>query len=221
MIGNKNEQLAKLPFWDKLDKRQKEYAAHNAGVRRYEKGNIIHGNGNSCLGMIYVIKGKIRVYMLSEEGREITLFRLEEGDSCILSSSCVIEEITFDTQMVVEKDCELMVVNSGAFGQLADKNIYVKCFMYELATKRFSAVMFTMQQILFAKFDERLATFLLGEYDKTGNREIRMTHEQIAQQVNSAREVVARMLKRFVSEGLVELKRGSVILKDIDELGNL
>ena len=220
-MNNTKEQLVKLPFWDKLDNRQKEYATHHAGIRYYEKNNIMHGRGNSCLGMIYVIKGEIRVFMLSEEGREITLFRLEKGDSCVLSSACVIEEITFDTQMIAEKDCEIMVVNSVAFAQLAKENIYAKCFMYELATKRFSAVMFTMQMILFAKFDQRLATFLLSEYDKTGICEIRMTHEQIAQQVNSAREVVARMLKRFVSDGLGELKRGSVILKDIDELRNL
>lgn len=215
------KQLVNLPFWDNLDNRQREYVAYNAVIRRYERGNIIHGCGSSCLGMIYVLKGGIRVYILSEEGREITLFRLEEGEPCVLSASCIINKITFDTQMIVEEDCEVLVISSGDFEYLTEENIYVKCFMYELATERFSSVMWTMQQILFAKFDQRLSTFLLDEYDKTGNREIRMTHEQIAQHVSSAREVVARMLKRFVSDGLVELKRGLIMLKDIDGLRNI
>lgn len=213
--------LPKLPYWDALEERQKAYLASNASLRHSEKGEIIHGCGSVCLGMFYVLKGSIRVYLLSEEGREVTLFRLEEGDCCILSASCVINQITFDTQMVVERDCELLVVHSGAFAQLVEENIRVKCFMYELATERFSSVMWAMQQILFAKFDKRLAVFLLDEYDKTGRPEIRMTHEQIAVQVNSAREVVARMLKRFASDGLVEMKRGSIRLKDIDGLRNI
>lgn len=220
-MNDMKEQLIKLPYWDKLDNRQKESLAHNASIRSYEKGNIIHGCSSTCLGMINVMKGDIRVYMISEEGREITLFRLEEGDPCVLSASCIIREITFDTQMVAENDCELLIISSNDFKRLTDENIYVKCFMYETATERFSSVMWAMQQMLFAKFDQRLATFLLDEYDKTGNSEIRMTHEQIAQQVSSAREVVARMLKRFVSDGLVELKRGLITLKDIDGLRNI
>ena len=104
---------------------------------------------------------------------------------------------------------------------LAQQNIYARCFLYELATARFSAVMWSMQQVLFARFDRRLATFLLNEYERTGNAEIRMTHEQIAQHVSSAREVVARMLKRFASDGLVEMRRGAIRLSDPDGLRRL
>lgn len=213
--------LPKLPYWDALEEGQRAYLADNASLRHSEKGEIIHGCGSMCLGMLYVLKGSIRTYLLSEEGREVTLFRLEEGDCCILSASCVISQITFDTQMVTERVCELLVVNSGAFARLAEENIRVKCFMYELATERFSSVMWIMQQILFAKFDKRLAGFLLDEYDRTGRLEIRMTHEQIAVQISSAREVVARMLKRFASDGFVEMKRGCIRLKNIDGLRNI
>lgn len=93
--------------------------------------------------------------------------------------------------------------------------------MYELATERFSSVMWVMQQILFYGFDRRLATFLLNEYRRTGATSIRMTQEQIAQNVNSAREVVARMLKQFASDGLIENRRGVIVLKDIGGLENL
>lgn len=168
--------------------------------------------------MTYVLKGRVRTYLLSEEGREITLFRLEQGDPCVLSAACVVSQITFDTQMEAEQDCDLLVIPSAVFQRLTEENIYVKCFVYELMTERFSSVMWTMQQILFAKIDQRLAGFLLQEYDRTNDPRIRMTQEQIAQQINSAREVVARMLRRFQSEGLVEPGRGVILLRDVEGL---
>ena len=90
--------------------------------------------------------------------------------------------------------------------------------MYELATARFSNVMWTMQQILFFRFDQRLSSFLLQEYQRTKDPVIHMTQEQIAQNVNSAREVVARMLRQFVSEGILEIRRGVIEIKDIEAL---
>lgn len=207
-----------LPFYGDLSAEQRDLTLSGATIRLYGKGDFIHSMSDACLGMVYVLKGGIRVYLLSDEGREITLFRLEEGNPCVLSASCVVNQINFDTHMTAERDCELLVVNSATYKRLIEENIYVRCFTYELMTERFSSVMWAMQQILFSRFDKRLAAFLISEYDKTGNPEIRMTHEQIAQHVSSAREVVARMLKRFTADGLVVLKRGSIIIKDTDKL---
>lgn len=217
----KNNYPEQFPFWSNLNENEKNLVLRSTVIRNYAKGTDIYGYKDSCLGMIYIISGNIRVYILSDEGREITLFRYGNGNSCVLSSSCVIEQITFDTHMKAESDCQLMILNSGTFGKLTEQNIFVRCYMYETLSERFSSVMWVMQQILFAKFDSRLASFLISEYERTGSLEIRMTHEQIAQYVNSAREVVARMMKRFSSDGLVELKRGTVILKNTTELKKL
>lgn len=210
--------LSGFPFWEHLDSAQKAYAQRHTSIHHYEKGSIIYTGGSVCLGMTCVQKGRIRVYILSEEGREITLFRLEEGDPCVLSAACVVNQITFDTQMEAEQNCDLLVIHASAFQRLTRENIYVRCFVYERMTERFSSVMWTMQQILFAKIDQRLAGFLLQEYDRTKDPVIRMTQEQIAQQINSAREVVARMLRRFQSEGLVEPGRGILRLRDVEGL---
>lgn len=210
--------LSKLPFWGDLSETQKKYIEQNTIIRHYEKGSSIFSQGNSCLGMTYIIKGSIRVYINSEQGREITLFRLKEDDPCVLSASCVISQLSFETQMEAEESCDLLIINSSAFRHITDENIYVKCFMYELMTKRFSSVMWTMQQILFSKFDSRLAAFLINESEKTNSMEIHMTQEDIAKQVNSAREVVARMLKRFAADGLIKLRRGNIIINDIHSL---
>ncbi len=213
-----SDMFSTLSFWEHLEDVQKEYTADHAVIRYYEKGSMIYSGGSICLGMACVLEGSIRVYLLSEEGREITLFRLEQGDPCVLSAACVISQITFDTHMEAEQDCALLVIPAAVFRQLTEENIYVKCFMYELMTERFSSVMWIMQQILFAGLDRRLAGFLVREYDRIGNPRLRITQEQIAQQINSAREVVARMLRRFMSEGLVEMSRGVIILRDVERL---
>lgn len=210
--------LPRLPYWGNLTEAERDAVARHAVIRRYPAGSVLHSGGSACLGMIFVLGGSLRTYLLSEEGREITLFRLAAGDPCVLSAACVVSQLTFDTQMEAETDCDLLIVGAAVFKRLTEENIYVRCFLYELATERFSSVMWTMQQILFEKVDRRLAAFLLSESEKAGSLEVRMTHEEIARQINSAREVVARMLKRFYADGLVELRRGAVRLKNPEAL---
>ena len=220
-MNNVEKVLTVLPFWENLSPDEKELIKNSAVIRRCSKGEIISGCDASCLGMTLVISGELRAYLLSEEGREITLFRLGKDEVCVLSASCVISQITFDTHIVADIDSEILVVPSAVFSSIVDKNIYARCFMYEKMTERFSTVMFSMQQILFMRFDSRLASFLISECERTGKQEINMTHEQIARHVNSAREVVARMLKRFVSDGLIEMKRGSIQITDLETLKKL
>lgn len=215
---NTAEQIERLPYWGSLTPPERELVRQHAALREYSRGDTIHGAGTHCLGQVMVISGHTRTYMLSEDGREVTLFRLGEGDCCVLSASCVISEITFDTFMSAETDCTLLVVSAGVFAQLADENIYVRCFMFEQATHRFSDVMWAMQNLLFRRFDQRLASFLLEQSGRTGSDEIRMTQEQVAQNTSSAREVVARMLKRFAADGLLEVRRGTILLLDKDRL---
>lgn len=208
-------------FWSHLSDEEKTELNINAIERIYPAGSMIFDSASECLGFVYVISGSLRTYMMSDEGKEVTLFRLNEGDSCVLSASCVIEEISFDSYMGTEEDTRLMIINASTVSRLSKQNIYFRCFTYELATMRFSAAMKTMDNLLFLKLEGRLASFLLSEYERTGVKEIKMTHEQVAQYINSAREVVARTLKRFVQDGLAEVKRGVIILKDPDGLKEL
>jgi CRP/FNR family transcriptional regulator len=159
--------------------------------------------------------------MLSEEGREITLYRLQEGDVCVLSASCVLSTITFDVHVDAEVDSEVLLVHASVFAELSRQNVYVEKFSYQLATERFSDVMWTMQQVLFMSFDKRLAIFLLDEMNKAEEDTIRLTHEQIAKYVGTAREVVTRMLKYFSGEGIVSLSRGGIKILDKKKLRSL
>ena len=207
-----------LPFWEHLKETEKKTLSQWSQLVRYEKGGIIRCQNCECTGVLIIKSGSVRTYMLSEEGKEITLYRLDQGDVCVLSASCVLSAITFEVQMEAVTESEIIQISAGAYSEIVDQNIYAEAFTYKQATERFSDVMWTMQQILFMSFDQRLAIFLLDESGKTGFDDIHMTHEQIAQHTNSAREVVARMLKRFASEDLVEFKRGSIRLKDIESL---
>ena len=216
-----NKDLDKFPYWDDLSEKEKELIKNRAVKVEYEKDEFIDGFNDACLGMIYVVKGSVRVFITSKEGREVTLFHIFEGDSCILSASCVIGEISLDVQLMAEDDTEILAVPAGTFSSLMDSNIHEKCFANELSTKRYSTVVWVMQQILFDRFDERLARLLIGIYEKTGDEKIKMTQEDMAKEVNSAREVVARMLRQFADDGWVEINRGQITLTDIDALEDL
>lgn len=152
--------LAELPFWPNLTEPQRELARRGARLTQYERGALVHGCDGQCLGMIRVQSGRLRACMLSDDGREITLYRLTDGDACVLAAACVIRQITFEVQLVADAPTELLILGAHVFQQLTAENIYVECCMYRLATERFSDVMWAMQQLLFTSFDKRLAQYL-------------------------------------------------------------
>jgi CRP/FNR family transcriptional regulator len=210
-----------FPFWRNLSEEEQQFLCRNTRPVHYDKGAHVHSPTESCVGILLVRAGQLRAYMLSEDGRDVTLYRLFDSDVCILSASCVLDAVTFDVHIDAEEAVDAYCVGAMAFKKLMDQNVYVRCFAYQLATERFSDVMWAMQQILFMSADRRLAIFLTDELAKTGGSEIHLTHEQIARYMGSAREVVSRLLKYFAQEGLVSLWRGGVTVLDKPRLQKL
>lgn len=211
MEETKVEQMFReiLPFWTEIPDSDREYICQNSSILSYPKGKHIH-NGDECSGVIFVNSGSLRLYMMSDEGKDITLYRLHIGDMCMLSASCVLSAVTFDVFVDAEEDSECYVISGPAFSAVSERNPCVKIFALETAVSRFSDVMWVMQQILFMSMDRRLAIFLSDESARTGSEVIEMTHGQIARYMGSAREVVSRMLKYFAEEGIVEVFRGGI-----------
>ena len=210
-----------FPFWSKLSQSDREKMAESSKEIHYKKGDTIH-DGNECTGVIFVKSGCLRLYMLSEDGKEITLYRLSAGDICMLSASCVIRSITFDVVVDAENDGDCIIIGGHTFENISSRVPEVKIYALESAVSRFSDVMWVMQQILFMSFDRRLAIFLLDEISKNNTDTIKLTHEQIAKYIGSAREVVTRMLKYFSSEGILESSRSDGIkILDKNRLRNL
>jgi CRP/FNR family transcriptional regulator, anaerobic regulatory protein len=210
-----------LPFWNRLSDTQAELLFRNARKLTYAPGENVHASANDCVGVLLIKSGELRAYILSDEGKEVTLFRMREGEACVLSASCLIHSITFDIFIDAVDASELYLIDAQAFSQLLTENVYVENFMLRVTAERFSEVMWAMEQILFMSFDRRLAIFLLDETAKTGADNITMTHEQIAHYVGSAREVVSRMLKYFAKEGMVAVHRGGVEITDKQKLRKL
>ncbi len=207
-----------LPFWGKLSERERNLLLNYTTQHEYQRGESILSSTFECIGLLLIQSGTIRVYILSEEGKEVTLYRLSKGDICVMSASCILKSITFDVCIEAESDCRVIQLASSALSLLSSDNIYVECFIYKLAAERFSDVMWTMQDILFTSFDKRLAAFLLDETAKNHSDSLKMTHEQIAKYMGSAREVVSRMLKYFTNEGYVTLSRGGIRIDDKESL---
>ena len=211
-------------FWDKLTESQKKLLCANTVYKEYKKKTNIMGElcaVSESPGALYVRSGVLRAYLLSEDGREVTLYRIFPGDVCVLSHGCLVEQINFDIYVDAETDTEVFSIRSGAFSAVLSENIYAENFALKVAASRLSDVIWTLEQIIFMSFDKRLATFLVDEISRTGENTVKLTHEQIAKYMSSAREVVSRMLKYFSEEGIVSLSRGGVTVTDKDRLRKL
>ena len=206
-----------FPFWDKLPAHEQELLYKSTLPVSYKKGQIIH-DGTECTGMILVQKGCLRAYMLSDEGKEVTLYRLRDGNICMLSASCVLQSITFDVFIEAEEASEALLINGKVFADMAERNAPMKIYALDTAVGRFSNVMWIMQQILFMSLDKRLALYLLEESAVNNSDTIKATHDQIARHLGSAREVISRMLKYFTAEGIIQSARGEIKILDKSRL---
>jgi CRP/FNR family transcriptional regulator len=210
-----------FPIWDKMTKDQQERILSVAEFRKVKSGTVLHDGSPDCLGMLLVRSGQLRAYMLSEEGREVTISRFFEMDICLFSASCVMPNMMFDIFIEAEKDCELWIIPACLYQNLMDESIAIANYSHNLITNHFSELMWLMEQIMWKSFDKRLAAFLLEEAALEESDVLRITHEKIANHMGTAREVVTRMLRYFQSEGMVKLTRGTIEIADETKLEKL
>lgn len=203
-----------FPFWKELTEPQRTALQNAITLRHVEKGTVLHNGSEDCVGLFLVLNGQLRAYIVSEEGREITLYRLLERDMCLFSAACMMNSIQFDITISAERESEVLHIPTKAYQALMQQSAPVANYTNELMASRFSDVMWLLDQILYKRLDARLAAFLLEESGLDDTRELRLTHETIARHLGSAREVVTRMLKYFQAEGLVALSRGGVAILD-------
>ena len=203
-----------FPMWDKLEPSQRQTLENSLG-------RIIHSGDMDCTGLYLVVSGQLRAYILSEEGREISIYRLFPRDICLFSASCILHSIQFQVTIQAEKDCLLYIIPSETYKKLMEQSAPLANYTNEIMASRFSEVMWLIEQVMWKSFDKRLAAFLLEESSLEGSPVIKTTHELIANHLGSAREVVTRMLRYFQSEGMVKLSRGAIELTDVQALERL
>ena len=207
-----------FPAWDKLTPAQQELILSTLITKTVKKGDIVHNGSLECTGLLAVRSGQLRVYILSEEGREITIYRMFDMDLCVLSASCIIRSIQFEIMIEAEKDTQLWIIPPGVYKKIMEESAPVANYTNELMATRFSDVMWLIEQIMWKSLDKRVAAFLLEEASIEETNELKITHETIANHLGSHREVITRMLRYFQSEDMVKLSRGTVIILDEKKL---
>ncbi len=203
-----------FPVWDQLSPRQQQAVANVIEFRAVRKGTHIHDSSADCLGLVMVKAGQLRAYVLSEDGREITISRLFAYDVSLLSASCVMPDMQFNVMIEAEKDTQFWSIPACLFKNLVDESLAVSNYSRNLLSSNFSELMWLMEQIMWKSFDKRLAAFLLEERNIEESLSLKITHERIANHMGTAREVVTRMLRYFQSEGMVRLTRGAIEITD-------
>ena len=210
-----------FPIWDKLTAAQQRTLEQTAMQRRAAAGTVLHRGSADCEGLFLIRRGQLRAYILSDEGKEVTLYRLFDRDMDLLAAPCIFNSIQFDVMIEAERETDFWVIPPRVYLALTEESIAAANYTHQLMATRFSEVMWLMDQILFKRFDSRLAAFLLEERRIEGSDQLPLTHERIAHHLGTAREVVTRMLKYFQSEGMVELSRGGLRVLDGKKLARL
>ena len=210
-----------FPFYSRLTPKEQELLTSSAIRRKIPKGTILANGSTDCLGFILLCTGQLRAYIISDDGREVTIYRMFDRDVCLFSASCMIRNMDFDITISAEKDCDILIIPPLVYKELMNESLLIANYTNEQIAARLSDVIWLMEQIMWKSFDKRLADFLLKETEVEHSPVIRLTHEAIANHMGSAREVVTRMLRYFQSEGMVRLARGSIEIKDIDKLKKL
>jgi len=210
-----------LPVWSRLTAEQQAILSGSVFNRKVKKGDVIHNGDADCTGLLLVRSGQLRAFILSQDGREITIYRLFERDLCLFSASCMMRSIQFDITIEVEKDNELWVIPADTYKQIMNESAPLSNFTNEVMATRFSDVMWLIEQIMWKSFDKRLAAFLLEEAAIEGTNELKITHEIIGNHMGNPREVVTRMLRYFQNEGMVKLFRGTIEIADQKRLKEL
>ena len=210
-----------LPVWSKLTATQQDLIRASLIHRKEPKGTILHNGSADCAGLFLIKSGQLRAYILSDEGREITIYRLFDWDICLFSASCVLNSVQFEIIIEAEKDTEFWVIPPMVFKKLMDESAPMANYVNSIMGSRLSDVMWLMEQVMWKSMDKRIAAFLLEEAGIEGTNDLKITHETIANHLGTHREVVTRMLRYFQSEGLVKLSRGTVAITDEKGLENL
>ena len=207
-----------FPVWKQLTPAQQALVAQSVVSRNAKKGELVHNGSLDCAGLLMVESGQLRAYILSDEGREITLYRLFDHDICMFSASCIIRSIQFEVMIEAEKDTRVWFIPPMVYKKLMEESAAVANYTNEVMATRFTDVMWLMEQIMWKSLDKRVAAFLLEEISIEGTNQLKITHESIANHLGTHREVITRMLRYFQSEGMVKLMRGVVEVTDEDKL---
>lgn len=199
-----------FPFWNQLTEGQRESVREHTVKTLCTKKTRLHFGGGECAGVQIIGYGRVRVFITSPGGGDITLFRLLDGDVSILSAACMLNGMDVELDMEMETDCEIYTIPKSIYRKLYDDCGEVKDYTMEMISEKFSDIMWLFNQFVFSNVASRIASAIIEHKVLSGSDQFEITHEALARDAGTAREVVTRILKQFQADGLVKLTRGKV-----------
>lgn len=205
----REELLRRYPVLRSLSAAEFERLLAEGALRRAPAGTVLFDESQPCTGFPFVLEGAVGVSKYGEGGREIQLYRVEAGDSCILSSSCLLGSVDYNAHGVALEDTTLFVLPAATFQRLLGASPAFRSYVFSLFAGRIADLMQTVDEVAFKRLDERLARLLL----RRGPR-IHATHQQLADELGSVREIVSRIIRGFAEQGLVRTGREQIEVLD-------
>jgi CRP/FNR family transcriptional regulator len=197
-------------FTKYMDKEDLDYLLSTIRYRTAESGTIITGEGGRCTGIPFVLDGVLRFFKVSEAGREMTLHRVLPGEPCIMAAICVLGSLKYDFSVEIQKKSKLAIVSPETFKTLMDRSEAFKTFIFQVLANKLVSSIDTIEMVNFISIEQRILSYLQQNVDE--KRVLKTTHENIAIELGSTREVISRNLGKLQKRGVVELKRGHIKL---------
>lgn len=203
----------KYPFLNNLTESETETIRKYSLLQRLPEGSMVFLEGDSCGFFALILKGTVRVYKTGETGREITLYRFGAGESCILTASCILSSNSFPAAAMVEEEVDAVLIPKALLGEFVKNYEGWRKYFFDVLASRLSGVMETIEEVAFRKMDERIAEYIAKN---SKNNIIEATHQHIATELGTSREVVSRILKDFEKQKAIEINRGKItVLKPL------
>lgn len=207
--------LEAFPFIEKIDAQSREKLFETGTIRTFPKDQQIMNEGMSCPFISFVLHGTVRVYKLSPDGKEITLYRMTKGDTCVMTASCILSNKEYPALALTEEEISVFVIPSTLFHKMMDTSLIWREYIFNLFSERLAEVIMLVEEVAFKSMNKRLSEFIL---QKANENMLSATHEEIAFELGTAREVVSRLLKEFERKGYITLSRGKILIMDQDML---
>lgn len=213
-----NINLSRFPFFPYMSDADKKLLHDSIKISRLIRGRIMTGDNNRCLGILMVISGRLRLFRLSEKGREMTLYRIGAGELCLLSGVCALGSIEYHFSIEAERSSTLAIIPPETFKELLYRSEPFMSYVFGELAKKLILSIETIEMLLFSSIEERILVFLQNKANAQG--EVRTTHEKMAVELGTSREVITRQLQKISERGLVRLERGLIIVDKSLFFGN-
>ncbi|HEB95918.1 MAG TPA: Crp/Fnr family transcriptional regulator [Sedimenticola thiotaurini] len=210
---NRQRLEERFPFLGRADPAFRRQLLQHASLVRLEQGQYICHEGHACPHLALVIEGTARVFKLGDSGREITLYRVEPGQSCILTASCILSRQPFPALASCDTDLTAAVVSATLVKRWLAESEDWRDYIFGLIAGRLASIISVVEEVAFRRMDRRIADYLIHRAGQ-GETLLHATHQQIASDLGTSREVVSRILKDFDSSGLLRVRRGTIQLLD-------